>query len=115
MISLKGVYSIDKRKFIKGILAAPVAILAILYAGGYISQFMRNYSEWKQLGGYPGDGTSPEMASAGFFSCIAAAFHFPYGIYGIGICIVLLTILIVMVMRMGYSDTGEYDEDRNFT
>lgn len=20
-----------------------------------------------------------------------------------------------MVMRMGYSDTGEYDEDRNFT
>ena len=115
MISLKGVYSIDKRKFIKGILAAPVAILAILYAGGYISQFMRNYSEWKQLGGYPGDGTSPEIASAGFFSCIAAAFHFPYGIYGIGICVVLLTILIVMVMRMGYSDTGEYDEDRNFT
>ena len=96
-------------------MAAPVAILAILYAGGYISQFMRNYSEWKQLGGYPGDGTSPEIASAGFFSCIAAAFHFPYGIYGIGICIVLLTILIVMVMRMGYSDTGEYDEDRNFT
>ena len=49
------------------------------------------------------------------FPCIASVFQLPYGLYGIGICIVLLTILIVMVMRMGYSDTGEYDLDRNFT
>ncbi len=115
MRSLKGVFSIDKRKILKGLIAAPIAILAILYAGGYISQFMQNYSQWKALGGYPGDGTSPEMASINFLSCIAAAFQIPYGLYGIGICIVLLTILIVMVMRMGYSDTGEYDQDRNFT
>lgn len=115
MRSLKGVFSIDKRKILKGLIAAPIAILAILYAGGYISQFMRNYSQWKALGGYPGDGTSPEMASINFLSCIASVFQLPYGLYGIGICIVLLTILIVMVMRMGYSDTGEYDQDRNFT
>jgi len=25
----------------------------------------------------------------------------------------LLALLIVMVMRMGYSETGEYDRDRN--
>ena len=55
------------------------------------------------------------MASINFLSCIASVFQLPYGLYGIGICIVLLTILIVMVMRMGYSDTGEYDQDRNFT
>ena len=30
------------------------------------------------------------------------------------ICIGLLAILLLMVMRMGYSDTGEYDTDRNF-
>lgn len=55
------------------------------------------------------------MASANFFSCIGAVFQLPYGLYGVGACIVLLGILIVMVMRMGYSDTGEYDQDRNFT
>ena len=30
------------------------------------------------------------------------------------ICIGLLAILLLMVMRMGYSDAGEYDTDRNF-
>ena len=29
--------------------------------------------------------------------------------YGVLICIGLLAILLLMVMRMGYSDTGEYD------
>ena len=41
--------------------------------------------------------------------------HPPYGIYGIFICIGLLAVLLLFVMRIGYSDTGEYDEDRNFT
>lgn len=89
--------------------------MAILYAGGYVAQFIRNYALWQQGGGIAGDGTAPEMASANFFSCIGAVFQLPYGLYGVGACIVLLGILIVMVMRMGYSDTGEYDQDRNFT
>ena len=41
-------------------------------------------------------------------------FRPPYGVYGVLICIGLLAILLLMVMRMGYSDTGEYDTDRNF-
>ena len=48
-------------------------------------------------------------------TCIEAAFCPPYGIYGIFLCIALLAVLIFMVMRMGYGDVGEYDEDRNFT
>ena len=40
--------------------------------------------------------------------------HPPYGVYGVLICIGLLAILLLMVMRMGYSDAGEYDTDRNF-
>ena len=39
----------------------------------------------------------------------------PYGVYGILICIGLLAVLLIMVMRMGYGDAGEYDEDRNFS
>ena len=112
---MKGDFSIDKRKILKGLVAAPVAIVAILYAGGYIGQFLTNFSEWQNAGGSPGDGSTPQMPSPGFFHCLGAAFHFPNGLIGIGICVLLLVILLVMVMRMGYSDTGEYDEDRNFT
>lgn len=56
----------------------------------------------------------PQVPSPQFFACLRAVFFFPYGIIGVGICIGLLALLIIMVMRMGYSDTGAYDEDRNF-
>ena len=67
--------------------AAPVAFLAVLYAGGYLAQFIGNYADWKQGGGIPGDGTSPAVVSAGFVDCLGAAEKPPYGIYGIFICI----------------------------
>lgn len=92
-----------------------MAALAILYAGGYLAQFLGNYAIWQQGGGYPGDGSSPAIASPDFFTCLKAVFRPPYGIYGIFICMGLLAVLLIMVMRIGYSDTGEYDEDRNFT
>lgn len=115
MISSKGVFLIKKSKVIKILIAAPLAILATLYAGGYISQFIYNYNQWQRSGASPGDGTSPISASPDFLTCIRAAFRIPEGLIGIGACILLLVVLLVMVMRMGYSDTGEYDRDRNFT
>lgn len=96
-------------------IAGPVAILAVLYAGGYLAQFIGNYAVWKQGGGIPGDGSSPAMASPDFFTCVSTVFRPPYGLYGILVCIGLLAVLLIMVMRMGYSDSGEYDEERNFT
>ena len=54
------------------------------------------------------------MASPDFFTCLTSVLHPLYGVYGALICIGLLAILLLMVMRMGYSDTGEYDADRNF-
>lgn len=83
----------------KGLIAGPVAILAILYAGGYLAQFIGNYAVWKQGGGIPGDGTYPVMASPDFISCITTVFQPPYGLYGVLICIGLLAILLIMVMR----------------
>lgn len=58
-------------------------------------------------------GTSPAFPDTGFFPCLAAAFHFPYGLCGLGLCIGALALLILMVMRMGYSEGGEYDRQRN--
>lgn len=96
-------------------MTAPIAIFAILYIGGYLAQFIGNFYLWKQGGGSPGDGTSPLMASPEIAVCLRAALKPPYGIYGVFICIGLLAILLLMVMRIGYSEAGEYDEDRNFT
>ena len=65
---------------------------------------MGNYAAWKQGGGIPGDGTSPAAASPDFFTCLTSVLHPPYGVYGVLICIGLLAILLLMVMRMGYTD-----------
>ncbi|MGN0172318.1 MAG: VirD4-like conjugal transfer protein, CD1115 family [Acutalibacteraceae bacterium] len=96
------------------LLALPPFLLGLLYGGGYLAQFMRNYSRWQAAGGTPGDGTSPVTPSLNIRSCFEAIFTMPYGIIGILICVGVLALLIVMVMRMGYSETGEYDKDRNF-
>ena len=96
-------------------IAGPVALLAVLYAGGYLAQFISNYTTWKNNGGYPGDGTAPTMPSFDFLTCLSFVFQPPYGIYGVLVCVGLLAVLLIMVMRMGYSESGEYDEDRNFT
>ena len=111
----KGVCSISRKKLIKTLLPLPFAIVALLYGGGYLSQFIYNYEVWQQNGGTTYGGTAPAFPDSDFISCILAAFRFPYGLYGIGICVLVLALLIIMVMRMGYSDTGEYDRERNLT
>ena len=32
----------------KGLVAAPIAVAAILYVGGYLAQFIGNYALWKE-------------------------------------------------------------------
>ena len=103
-----------RKRIISILLALPPLLLGLLYGGGYLAQFMRNYSRWQAAGGTPGDGTSPVTPSLNIGSCFEAIFTMPYGIIGILICVGVLALLIVMVMRMGYSETGEYDKDRNF-
>lgn len=106
---------ITRRKRLFSILfGLPPLLFASLYGGGYIAQFIRNYRKWQAAGGTPGGGTSPEMPSFSLDACFEAMFTFPYGIIGAFICVGVLALLIVMVMRMGYGDTGEYDKDRNF-
>lgn len=109
--SLKGACSIPKKKLIQLFIIIPIAALALLYGSGYLSQLFSNYRAWQEAGAV--FGTSPAFPDAGFFPCLAAAFHFPYGLYGLGLCIGALALLILMVMRMGYSEDGEYDRQRN--
>ena len=85
----------------------------MLYAGGYLAQFVGNYVSWQQGGGYPGDGTSPALPSASPADCIAAVFTPPYGMYGVFICAGLLALLVVIIMKLGWGDKGVYDRERN--
>ena len=110
---MKGGFSEIKKKYIS-LALLPAALLAVLYAGGYLAQLFGNYAAWKQEGGYPGDGSSPRLASPDFVTCISAVFRPPYGVYGILLCAVLFILLLVLVMRLGYNDSGEYDRERNF-
>ena len=72
-----------------------------MFGGGYLSQFVRNYQQWKDAGGTPGDGSSPAAPVLSFSACCEALFS-KSGIIGVGLCLLLLGLLIVMVMRMGY-------------
>ena len=95
-------------------LVLPIISFALLYGGGYLAQFIENYKIWTSAGGTPGHSSSPEMPTFAILDCLKAAFSFPYGIAGIGICVIAIVLLVFMVMRMGFGDAGELDKDRNF-
>jgi len=99
------------KRALKLLLLLPPLVLALLYGGGYVAQFLDNYKRWQEAG-VPG--SAPTMPSFALGRCLAAAFSFPDGVIGVGVCLGVLGLLLVMVMRMGYSETGEYDRDRNF-
>lgn len=91
----------------------PIIAFAVLYGGGYAAQFIRNYNAWKTAGGMPGNGTSPAFPHAGIRECFQAVFEMPYGLYGLGICLALFGLLILVVMRMGFGGSGKLDRERN--
>ncbi len=98
------------RKWWKLIFLIPI-LMAVMYGGGYIAQFIRNYELWQASGSVG----SPEFPSYLPNFCIEALFTFPYGLMGAGICIGLLLLLIFMVMRMGDGDGEIRDRERNLS
>lgn len=103
-----------RKRLLSLLIALPPLLFGLLYGGGYIAQFLRNYHVWQDAGGTPGAGSAPQMPSFGLWDCFGAIFTFPYGIIGLLICLSVLALLLIMVIRMGYNETGEYDKERNF-
>lgn len=99
-----------KKQWWKLIFALP-SLAVILYTGGYISQFIRNYKVW-QAAGQIG---SPTFPSFELSACVDGLFSFPYGLYGVGICSGLFAILIFLVMHMGDNDGEVKDQERNLS
>ena len=96
-------------------LALPVLTATLLYAGGYIAQFLYHYNTWLSAGGTPGDGSSPPFPDASFISCLKALTIFPYSLYGIFLCLLAAILLAFVVMRMGIGGKGTLDKERNFS
>ena len=63
-----------RKQWWKLIFALP-ALAMVLYAGGYISQFIRNYKLWQAAGQID----SPTFPSFELSACIDGLFSFPYG------------------------------------
>lgn len=102
------------RKWWKFLFLLPISVCT-LYAGGYAAQFIKNYQEWTSAGNFAGNGTYPQAASLHPLVCFhTALIDFPYNLYGIFLCLVLLGLLTFLLMRMGYDRNGEIsDHDRN--
>ena len=80
------------RKYWKLIFVLPI-VLCILYAGGYIAQFIRNYTVWTRAGNFAGNGSYPKAPSLHPLACLAALTRFPYNLYGIFLCLFALGLL----------------------
>ena len=94
-------------------LAVPLISFAVLYGGGYAAQFIKNYKIWTSAGGTPGS-SSPVKPTLNALACFKAAFSFPYGVMGCGICFTAVLLLVFCLFRMGRSDGGVPDKERNF-
>lgn len=88
-------------------------LATLLYAGGYLAQFLINYHVWSEAGNTPGNGSGPLFPSGSLSACLSALTVFPYSIYGIFLCLGIFGILIFLVMRMGFGNKGVYDRERN--
>lgn len=62
-----------------------LAVTLLLYACGYLTQFIGNYAVWQKNGGMPG-GTSPPFPSLSPPDCLKGILWFPYNLYCIAGC-----------------------------
>ncbi len=86
-------------------------LAAVLYGGGYIAQFIRNYKLWQDAGSIG----SPVFPSYLPGDCMEALFSFPYGMAGVLICVVLLAFLLFNIMHLGDNDGEIRDKERNLS
>ena len=57
-----------------------LAVALLLYACGYLTQFIGNYAVWQKNGGMPG-GTSPPFSSLTPLACLKGILWFAKPVY----------------------------------
>lgn len=88
-----------------------LAVALLLYACGYLTQFIGNYAVWQKKGGMPG-GTSPPFPSMSPPACLKGILWFPYSLYCMAGCAAAVT--AIFLYRKLFSQNALTDSERNF-
>ena len=88
-----------------------LAVTLLLYACGYLTQFIGNYAVWQKNGGMPG-GTSPPFPSLSPPDCLKGILWFPYNLYCMASC--AATVAAIFLYRKLFSQDALTDSERNF-
>lgn len=75
-----------------------LAIALLLYACGYVTQFIGNYTVWQENGGMLGC-TSPPFPSLAPPACIKGILWFPYNLYCIAGCAAAVAVIFLYPPR----------------
>ena len=90
-----------------------MAIFPVLYAGGYLTQLIENYSIWQKAGHILGDGTAPSLSQKGVSVCLSAAFS----LMGLKVLFFLglaISVIVLFAVFIGKGEKGDYDTERKF-
>ena len=90
-----------------------MAIFPVLYAGGYLTQLIENYSIWQKAGHIPGDGTAPSLSQKGVSVCLSAAFSL-MGLKMLFFLGLAISVIVLFVVFIGKGEKGDYDTERKF-
>ena len=88
-----------------------LAVALLLYACGYVTQFIGNYAVWQKNGGMLG-GTSPPFPSLTPLACLKGILWFPYSLYCMAGCAAAVT--AIFLYRKLFSQDALTDSERNF-
>lgn len=102
----------DNRK-VKLIVLGLIAVIPLLYVGGYLSQLIDNYILWQAAGGTPGDGTAPDFPDKGILPCFIAVFSFS-GLKTMLILAAGIGLTVLISVFLGKGSKGDYDAERKF-
>ena len=88
-----------------------LAVALLLYACGYVTQFIGNYAVWQKNGGMLG-GTSPPFPSLTPLACLKGILWFPYSLYCMAGC--AAAVAAIVLYRKLFSQDALTDSERNF-
>lgn len=88
-----------------------LAVVLLLYACGYVTQFIGNYAVWQKNGGMLG-GTSPPFPSLSPLACLKGVLWFPYNLYCTASC--AAAVAVIFLYRKLFSQDALTDSERNF-
>lgn len=107
------VSSPDDRQRKKAVFFCLLSAIPLLYVSGFLAQLLDHYALWREMGGVPGDGTSPVFPDKGFLKCIISVLSFS-GLKAFSGILAGIGLLMLMLWLRDKEDSRDYDNERNF-